>query len=238
MTAQSTGAASDHLNDETDLQTDGARAGAAGQTGRPVIFSAEQARVIAVLLEKSITTPKYYPMTVNGITQGCNQKTSRAPVMSLTEGEVGQALTALLEKGFVRRDDSSARATKWSQRLRQQLELDEKSCAVFAASVLRGPQTRAELRTHAEGLHGPATAEELDEAMLQLMTRDVELLTEFERQPGQKEARLMHLACGEPALPAAEHKPSSGVDSGNRLADLEGRVAALEAQLKLLLANQ
>ncbi len=198
------------------------------------VLTVEQARVLAVLVEKSITTPKYYPMTVNGITQGSNQKTSRSPVMAMTEGEVGHALIQLAELNFVKRDDSSARATKWSQRLEYAMDLDRQSCAILVASILRGAQTRAELRIHAEPLNGPATPEELEDAILQLMTRCDPLLVEFERQPGQKEARLMHLVCGTPTAPTVELKPSSG---GDRLAELEQRVAALEAQVAELLAG-
>lgn len=199
------------------------------------VFTPQQARVIAVLVEKSITTPKYYPMTVNAITQGCNQKTSRNPVMAMTEGEVGSALLQLAEKRFVTRDDSSARATKWSQRLKQQLDIDLHSRAILVASILRGPQTRAELRIHAEPLSGPDTPEALEDALLQLLTREDPLLMEFERQPGQKEARMMHTACGKTEAPVAEAaKPTANT---GQFAALEERVAALEAKVAALLAQ-
>lgn len=199
-----------------------------------------QARVIAALVEKSITTPQYHPMTVNALMLAANQKTCRSPVTSLSEGEVGGALADLAEMQFCSRDDSSGRVPKWRQRFSHQMLLKPPSLAVLVTLMLRGPQTASELRTNAAGVGGPADAEGLAAAIDDLADRAQPLVAQLPRAAGQKEARYAQLMCGpvESALPAdgtVTVAPEAPVRAGleSRVAALEARLAELERQLGL-----
>ena len=198
-----------------------------------LILTAAEARVLSALTEKSLTTPDYYPMTVNGLMAACNQKTSRHPVMALSEGEVGNALLTLEEKSLVSRDDSSARATKWKSRFLHQMLLKPATQAVLATLMLRGPQTTAELRANAAQLNGPADAEGVQAALDDLADRAQPLVMTLPRGAGQSAARHAQLLCGEPELLAAPDQASSG-GSAQRMTPLEARVAMLEARLAAL----
>lgn len=195
-----------------------------------------EARVVAALTEKSLTTPDYYPMTVNGLMAAANQKNSRSPVMSLSEGEVGQALITLEEKGFVSRDTTSMRATKWRSRFQHQLLLKPATQAVLVTLLLRGAQTSAELRANAAALNGPADIEAVQAALDDLADRAAPLVCTLPRIAGQAAVRHAHLLSGEP-LPAefaaAPHQRGGGGDS-ERVTQLEARVATLEARLAAL----
>lgn len=200
-----------------------------------LLLTAAEARVVAALTEKSLTTPDYYPMTVNGLMAACNQKSSRLPVLSLTEGEVGNALLTLEEKGFVGRDDSSARATKWRSRFMHQLLLKPATQAVLLTLMLRSAQTTAELRANAAAVNGPADAEGVQAALDDLADRAQPLVVTLPRVTGQSAVRHAHLLCGEPVLPALdESAPLAARGSGPveaRFAALEARVAELEQQI-------
>jgi len=199
-----------------------------------LILTAAEARVVAALAEKSLTTPDYYPMTVNGLMAAANQKTSRNPVMSLTEGEVGNALITLEEKGLVSRDTSSSRATKWRSRFMHQLLLKPATHAVLVTLMLRSAQTTAELRANAAPLNGPADLDGVQTALDDLADRATPLVLTLPRSPGQSAVRHAHLLCGEPVLPVVEDSasaPRAASGSEARLAALEARVAALEQKL-------
>lgn len=194
-----------------------------------------EARVVAALTEKSLTTPDYYPMTVNGLMAACNQKSSRNPVLALTEGEVGHALITLEEKSLVARDDSSARATKWRSRFQHQMLLKPATQAVLVTLMLRSAQTTAELRANAAALNGPADADGVQAALDDLADRAQPLVVTLPRVVGQSAVRHAHLLSGEPVLPAADEamppaRAPSNVEA--RLAALEARVAELEQLLK------
>jgi uncharacterized protein YceH (UPF0502 family) len=201
-----------------------------------VLLTPAEARVIAALVEKSITTPQYYPMTVNAIMLAANQKSCRHPVMNLSEGDVGAALSRLESDGFVARDTLSGRVTKWRHRFQHQLLLKPASMAVLATLILRGPQTVAELRANASTLGGPADAEGVAEAIRDLGDRAQPLVAQLARAAGQKEARYAHRLCGdvaaseslEPEVSTAEAVRAPAPDA---LAALEERVRALETRL-------
>ncbi|MDO9451553.1 MAG: DUF480 domain-containing protein [Stagnimonas sp.] len=199
-----------------------------------LLLTVSEARVIASLTEKSLTTPDYYPMTVNGLMAACNQKSSRNPAMALTEGEVGNALLTLEEKGFVGRDDSSARATKWRSRFMHQLLLKPATQAVLVTLMLRSAQTTAELRANAAPMNGPADADGVQAALDDLADRAQPLVLTLPRSTGQSAVRHAHLLCGEPVIPAFEESTAAPRITSNaeaRFAALEARVAALEQKL-------
>ena len=206
-----------------------------------------EARVVAALAEKSITTPQYYPMTVNAIMLASNQTSCRAPVMQLKEGEVGAALLDLQEKGLAQRDDAGGRVPKWRQSFQHHLLLAPPAFAVLVTLVLRGPQTQSELRSNASALGGPADADGVAAVLKDFGDRAQPLAVLLPRGHGQKEARWAHTLCGppevekgvrsnfptdQPAIAAPQKMdltPFSALEQ--RLAALEARVTALEAAL-------
>lgn len=194
-------------------------------------LSAVQARVIAALVEKSISTPDYYPLTSNSLMAACNQKSQRAPQMQLSEAEVGGALRDFEEMGWVKRDEYSGRAVKWRQQFQHQWRLKPEVQAVLVTLMLRGPQTVAELRANAAYLGGPTDAAGVEAALEDLRERADPLVVELPRQSGQAANRWGHRLCGEPEAPA----PSAPARAER--ADLEARVAALEARLAELEAR-
>lgn len=204
-----------------------------------LLLSPVEARVIASLVEKSVTTPQYYPMSVNAIMLAANQKTCRAPVMSLSEGEVGGALNRLEELHLVKRDDFSSRVTKWRHAFQHQMLLQPPTMAVLATLMLRGPQTVSELRANAAGLGGPADAEALQKALQDLSDRAQPLVVLLPRAPGQKEARYAHTLSGAPAAGVPVEAPIERAEPAppnlsERVQQLEARVAELEARLAAL----
>lgn len=207
-------------------------------------LNSAEARVIAALVEKSITTPQYYPMSVNALMLAANQKTSRNPVMNLSEGDTGAALNRLEEEKLCGRDNQSSRVTKWRHRFQHQLLLQAQPLAVLVTLMLRGPQTLLELRANASGLGGPADADAMNAAINDLADRAQPLLVLLPRAPGQKEARYAHTLSGPPAMPTAEEEAPSAPRSRSaapadsaleeRLQLLEFRVAELERRLESL----
>ena len=202
-----------------------------------LLLTPAEARVVGALTEKSLTTPDYYPMTVNSLVAASNQKSSRHPVMALSEGEVGHALNSLEEKGLVARDDSSARATKWKTRLLHQLLLKPGTQAVLVTLMLRGPQTGAELRAHAAPLNGPADDAGVTAALADLADRAQPLVMTLPRAAGQSAQRHAHLVCGEPVVTDLAPVAERASPAADRIAALEARVAALEERLSLMSAN-
>ncbi|MBV8062605.1 MAG: DUF480 domain-containing protein [Nevskia sp.] len=213
-----------------------------------LLLSPAEARVLGALVEKSILTPQYYPMTVNALMLAANQKTVRHPVMSLSEGDTGAALNTLEGLRLAQRDSSGSRALKWRHQLQHQLLLKPAELALLVTLMLRGPQTGLELRANAQALGGPADAEGMQAALASLHDRAQPLVTELPRGAGQKEARLAHLLCGAPQTGLAPQAPDlSGLMAAahtapaedvverlqQRLAGLEARVDELERQLGL-----
>jgi len=201
-----------------------------------LLLTPAEARVLAALVEKSIATPQYYPMTVNAIMLAANQKNSRSPVTHFNEGEVGAALTRLEQEKLVARDDHAGRVPKWRQRMQNQLLLKPASVALLATLMLRGPQTAAELRANAQGLGGPGDADGLAAAIADLEDRAQPLLLLLPRAPGQSAARYAHLLCGAAQAQSAAARleaaaTSQDVPARSSVTELEARVQALEARL-------
>lgn len=206
-------------------------------TRTPRQLDAIEIRVLGVLLEKEQTTPEAYPLTVNAVLAGCNQKTNRDPVMELTETQVVDALERLRQEVLVWRSEG-ARSERWQQSVVRRWGLDRAGKALMTLLLLRGPQTPGELRTRSERLHPFNTLQEVEEALQRMANIDEPLVAEQPRRPGQKEIRWTHLV-GEilepdvtaPAQPAEIPARPSGPPLSERVARLEETVQRLETEL-------
>lgn len=201
-----------------------------------------EARVLAAMVEKSVATPQYYPMTVNAIMLAANQKSSRSPVMNLSEGDVGAALNLLEQNKLVARDDFGGRVPKWRHHFHNQLLLKAPVMAVLATLMLRGPQTLSELRANAVVLGGPADAEGVNQALQDLADRAQPLATLLPRAAGQSSLRYAHTLSGEVATPFAPEQAITQVSvaSAERVSvtDLVERIRALEERVAELEQKQ
>jgi uncharacterized protein len=164
-----------------------------------IVLNEMEARVLGALLEKEITTPDYYPLSLNSLVNACNQKSNRDPVMNLDEDSVRDALRTLHDNSLARSVSAAdSRVTKYEHRLQEGFNFDRREAALFCELLLRGPQTPGELRTRAERMHGFDDLSEAQSALQRLMNREPALVKVLARQPGTKESRYMHLLSGEP----------------------------------------
>jgi uncharacterized protein YceH (UPF0502 family) len=208
-----------------------------------VELSEIQARVLGALVEKSLTTPDQYPLSLNSLILACNQKTSREPVMNLDEAAVGAALHFLLEKSLAGRiHEAGSRVPKFMHHVEMLLTgADDKTIATICFLLLRGAQTAGELKTRTDRLCEFASAAEVESLLQDLSLRAEPWVLKLPRQPGQKEVRYRHLFSAAPD-PGAFPAPVAVVASAaapvsppvDRLAELEKRVEALEALVKTL----
>lgn len=197
-----------------------------------------EARVLGCLIEKQLTTPEAYPLTLNALVLACNQKTSREPVLNLTPGQVGQALRSLEGREMARLVMGS-RADRWEHRADKALELVAAQVVLLGLLLLRGPQTINELLTRSSRMHDFDDAEQVQHHLERLISRELACL--LPRQSGQREDRYMHLL-GDPAdlqaaLVARASEPqraTAGGQQDERLEALEARIAALEERLAQL----
>ncbi len=195
------------------------------------ILDAEEVRVLGSLLEKEITTPEYYPLSVNALLNACNQKSNRDPVVHWDEDTLERALYTLREKGLlVTITGAGSRVPKYGHRISERLNLGRRELAILCELMLRGPQTLGELRTRAERMHPFGDLAEV-ESVLDHMP---ELVTKLPRRPGEKEARYAHLVSGQPPISAAE-PVSDAIPAppppASRLSALEVEVAEMRRQL-------
>ena len=209
----------------------------AGETAMASLTPAE-ARVLGCLIEKQLTTPEAYPLTLNALVLACNQKTSREPVLNLTAGQVGQALRSLEGREMARLVMGS-RADRWEHRVDKALELVAAQVVLLGLLLLRGPQTLNELLTRTSRMHDFEDVEQVQHHLERLISRELACL--LPRQSGQREERYMHVL-GDPAdlqaaLAAKVNEPgraSSSSSQEGRVEALEARVAELEQRLAQL----
>ncbi|ASY79212.1 YceH family protein [Pectobacterium polaris] len=207
-------------------------------------LDAREARVIGCMLEKQITTPDQYPMSLNGITTACNQKTNREPVMELSESEVQQTLDLLVKKHFLRTlSGFGNRVVKYEHRFCNSefgdLKLSPAEVALVATLLLRGPQTPGELRTRAARLYEFSDVGEAESTLEQLQQReDGPFVVRLAREAGKRESRYQHLFSGDVSDVAAPEVDSESDHSplAERVEALEKEVAELKRQLAALLA--
>jgi uncharacterized protein YceH (UPF0502 family) len=154
-------------------------------------------RVLGSLVEKDITTPDYYPLSLNALVNACNQKNNREPVTNLTEDEVRQALGTLQEKRLAGPASADSRVTKYEHRLQEVFNFTRGEIAVMCVMLLRGPQTPGELRGRTERMFHFETLDDVQSTLQRLIQRDPSLVKMLARQPGTKENRYMHLLAGD-----------------------------------------
>jgi len=204
-------------------------------------LTAVEARVLGCLVEKELTTPDYYPLTMNSLVTACNQSSNRDPVVSYDETTVAGGIDSLREKSLIRWvKEARSRAAKYRHDLQVVPGLSVPERSLLAVLLLRGPQTAGELRTRTDRYHTFASLDEVEAILAGLAAREEPITTKLERQPGQKEARWRQLwadATDLPfaAAPAASPPPPPRIDPSltDQLADLAERVARIERELGL-----
>src|SRR5215472_5879028 len=202
-------------------------------------LNAAEVRVLGALIEKGITTPEYYPLSLNALVNACNQKSSRDPVMELSEADVRSALFELEQLGMVR-VLSDARVSKFEHLAYGKLSLGRPETAVLGLLLLRGPQTPAELRARAGRMYTFDDIAAVTAVLERLATREEPLVAQQSRQPGARESRWVHLmagpveAEGQTAATSRETASEAGSGLSERVAELERIVRDLEERLKLV----
>jgi len=199
-------------------------------------ISAIEARVLGAFIEKEMTTPDYYPLSPNALTNACNQKSNRDPVMQLAETDVMAAVESLRKKGLaMQSQDAGSRVTKFRHILREKLYLDDHELAILGELLLRGAQTPGELRSRADRMARFEELTKVEQTLQELIDKESPMVVKLARQAGRKEHRYMHLLCGtideeEPsqAAPVVYNTTSSAVT------DLEEEVKQLKAELAAL----
>lgn len=206
-----------------------------------------EARVIGCLLEKQVTTPEQYPLSINGVATACNQKTNREPVMTLSDAEVQDQLDMLVKRHYLRTVSGFGnRVTKYEQRFCNSefgdLKLSSAEVALVTTLLLRGAQTPGELRGRAQRMHEFGDMAEVENTLERLANReDGPFVVRLPREPGKRESRYMHLFSGEVDVDtmAASQPDAAGAndDLRDRVLALEGEVAELKQRLDSLLAH-
>jgi uncharacterized protein YceH (UPF0502 family) len=207
----------------------------------PLSLSANEVRIIGCLMEKSVTTPDQYPLTLNALTNACNQKSSREPVMSLTQGVVQHDLRILEANHLLRIEDGFKRGVeKYAQRFCNtsfsELQFDAAQFAIVSLLLLRGPQTPGELKARSGRLHEFADNDAVVEALTGLIEREGDaLVVQLPRSPGRKDTEYMHLFSGPVDMQAHAEKVQSESEGGSStrvsMAELAQRVTDLEAEV-------
>jgi uncharacterized protein len=204
---------------------------------RPIMFdilSETEVRVLGSLVEKQLTTPEYYPLTLNALLAACNQKSNRDPVVVYDESTISAALESLREKNLVYVFyGSGSRVVKYKHMLPNVYELDPAEVALMDVLMLRGPQTVGELRGRTDRLYEFSSIAEVQETLDNLSRRDEPRITKLERQAGQKDARYAHLLSGQidvASLPSPKERTSSGGQT-ERIEKLEGEIESLKIEI-------
>ena len=202
---------------------------------QPVLLNEEEVRVLGCLVEKQITTPDNYPLTLNALLNACNQTSSRDPVVSYDDSTVTRALDGLRDQKLASiSSGAESRAAKFRHKLNDRFELSAADTAILCLLMLRGPQTAGEIRTRSARLHEFASVADVETTLEALSARASEpLISRLPRQPGFKESRFAHLLSGTPATsPAESTVPAAGPQISPRSStDLEQEVVALREEL-------
>ena len=199
-------------------------------------LTAIETRVLGSLIEKDITTPDYYPLSLNALVNACNQKNNRDPVMTLDEPAVREALNSLQEKRLAGpASGADSRVTKFEHRMQEAFNFDRREIAILGVLLLRGPQTPGELRGRTERMYRFDALDDVVSTLDRLAERDPSLVLMLPRQPGTKESRYTHLFSGTPPEGSVAQAPSlaaaSASSEADRLTRLEEEVSRLGTEL-------
>jgi len=202
----------------------------------PLHLTDTEVRVLASLIEKDITTPDYYPLSLNALVNACNQKNNRDPVMSLDEDSVRYALSSLQEKRLAGpAGGADSRVTKYEHRLQEVFNFDRRETAIVCVLLLRGAQTPGELRGRSERMYRFDTLDDVQSTLQKLIDR--QLVKVLARQPGTKESRYVHLFSGDvpdeatQPLPPTRTSASAGDHVDARITALEAEISSLKDQI-------
>jgi uncharacterized protein YceH (UPF0502 family) len=195
-----------------------------------------EARVLGSLVEKEITTPEYYPLSLNALLNACNQKSNREPVMTLDEDAVRSAIRSLNDQGLTRYASTDSRVGKYEHRLNETFNFHRHEIALLCVLLLRGPQTPGELRTRTERMYAFEDLESLHNALNLLAKREPPLVKVLPRHPGTKESRYIHLLSPTPQLSFEQDAQSNApaMPRHDKIAIMEGEIAELKAQVAAL----
>jgi hypothetical protein len=197
-----------------------------------ILLTDDEVRVLGSLMEKEMATPDYYPLTLNALTNACNQKSNRDPVVAYDEETVVYALNGLRERKLVRQSNIS-RVPKFEQLFSQELKLVNREQAIICILLLRGPQTAGEIRSRTDRLYAFPSLDEVQETISNL--EDMQLVEKLPRQPGRKESRYTHLLSGKPLEKPVETiirpKAASEVD---RISELQEQIDELRREVESL----
>ncbi len=209
-----------------------------------ILLTEIEARVLGALIEKEITTPDYYPLSLNALVNACNQKSNRDPVMNLDEDAVTQALRTLNGKELAGpADNFDSRVRKYEHRLQEAFNFNRLETAILCELLLRNRQTSGELRSRASRMHPFEELSEVQSTLDRLIHHDPPLVKILPRLPGTKEARYTHLLCGDVEIPEAQATParareisaaSASASTGDRLARAESEIADLKKEIAAL----
>ncbi len=209
------------------------------QLAQPICLSVGEARVLATLMEKARTVPDSYPLSLNSLVLGCNQKSSREPLMNLSEAQAAAALDTLKSLNLVR-EASVGRVLRFEHNFQRGIKVPEQSAVLLGLLMLRGPQTAGELRLNSERWYKFADISSVDGFLEELQDRSVDkggpLVVKLPRAPGTREQRWTHLLCGAPDLTAMGSDASGNPAAGhaNSPAAMAQRIAALETEVSQL----
>jgi uncharacterized protein YceH (UPF0502 family) len=194
-----------------------------------------EVRVLGSLIEKEITTPDYYPLSLNALAAACNQSSNRNPVMHLDEETLARATESLREKNLVHQvDRSDSRVSKYRHVLYEAMSMTRPVIAVMCVLMLRGPQTVSEIRTRTNRLYDFVSLEQVETTLNSLMSGESPLVVKLPRQTGQKEVRYAHLLSGQVRLPESEPGPAAPAadPEPDRISRLEKEVEDLKRQFE------
>jgi len=213
---------------EADLETD------KSEEKETAFFTPIEARVIAALMEKHLTTPNNYPLTMNSLTNACNQKSNREPVMNLTEGQIGHTINELVERKLAGLEYGE-RANKITHRVCSELEIGRKQQAILTVLMLRKPQTLNDIKIRTARMVEFSDLEDLHDTINNLINRDKPLAVLIPKGAGRREDRYTHILCGEIEIEDSNMESAISLptipEDENRFNALEARIAVLEARL-------
>lgn len=205
-----------------------------------IVLDDSEARILGCLIEKELATPDYYPLSLNALTNACNQKSNRDPIVSYDETAVARGLDSLQEKGLARKTHMpGSRVPKYLHMVLDRFDLSRKEMAILCELMLRGPQTIGEIRSHAERMSAFENLEEVDKILQGLEEHDPPLAAKLPRETGRKECRYMHLFSGGISAEIAAHdlpvEPEApGITPHGRITRLEEELAKLRGELEEL----